>query len=109
MPTRQRRISYPPILFGALAAAVAIVDARPPDVLRSVSAVPAHIAGRFREAAGFQQSSSGQYFVFDRRAHTVYGLDDAQTTLWEIVQIGAESGRIIDPTAFAVEPDGSFV
>jgi hypothetical protein len=28
---------------------------------------------------------------------------------WEIIQIGAEQGRIIDPTAFAVEPAGTFV
>ena len=47
--------------------------------------------------------------MFDRRAHTVYGVDEPQTGLWEIVQIGAEAGRIIDPTAFAVAPDGSFV
>ena len=70
---------------------------------------PAHVAGRFREPTGFQQSASGQYFVFDRRAHTVYGLDERQTSAWEIVTIGAEPGRIIDPTAFAVEPDGTFV
>src|SRR5439155_21508378 len=56
-----------------------------------------------------QQSASGQYFVFDRRAHTVYGIDEAQTSVWEIVQIGAEAGRIIDPTAFSVEPNGTFV
>jgi hypothetical protein len=79
------------------------------DLLRSARAVPAHLAGRFREPIGFQQSSDGQYFVFDRRAHTVYGLDEALTSVWEIVQIGAEPGRIIDPTAFAVEPSGTFV
>ncbi len=80
-----------------------------PDVLRSINAVPAHVAGRFREPTGFQQSASGQYFVFDRRAHTVYGVDQQMASAWEIVQIGAEPGRIIDPTAFAVEPQGTFV
>jgi hypothetical protein len=85
------------------------VAALKPDVLRSSAAVPAHIAGRFREPTGFQQSSSGQYFVFDRRAHTVYGLDAQRTSSWEIIQIGAEPGRIIEPTAFAVEPNGTFV
>src|SRR5262245_322126 len=79
------------------------------DLLRSARAVPAHLAGRFREPIGFQQSSDGQYFVFDRRAHTVYGIDEQMTSVWEIVQIGAESGRIIDPTAFDVEPSGTFV
>ncbi len=79
-----------------------------PDVLRSSAAVPAHIAGRFREPTGFQQSSSGQYFVFDRRAHAVYGLDAQRSSSWEIIQIGAEPGRIIEPTAFAVELNGTF-
>jgi hypothetical protein len=46
-----------------------------PDTLHSSAAVPAHIAGRFRGTIGFQQAASGQYFVFDRRAHIVYGLD----------------------------------
>jgi hypothetical protein len=96
----------------AIAAALLLaprVAAIRPDVLRSTDAVPAHLAGRFREPIGFEQSRDGQYFVFDRRAHTVYGLDESLTSVWEIVQIGAESGRIIDPTAFAVEPDGTFV
>jgi hypothetical protein len=80
-----------------------------PDVLRSAGAVPPHIAGKFREVAGFQQAASGQYFVFDRRAHVVHGLDAQQSSSWEIVHIGGEEGRIIDPTAFAVEPNGTFV
>jgi hypothetical protein len=79
------------------------------DLLRSAGAVPPHIAGKFREPTGFQQSGSGQYFVFDRRAHVVHGLDAQQSSSWEIVHIGAEPGRIIDPTAFAVAPDGTFV
>lgn len=88
---------------------VAVPAAIKPDTLRSTAAVPAHLAGRFRDAIGFQQSKAGQHFVFDRRAHTVYGLDESLSSVWQIVQIGSESGRIIDPTAFAVEPDGTFV
>jgi hypothetical protein len=88
---------------------VVAIGAITPDILRSTGAVPAHVAGRFREPTGFQQSASGQYFVFDRRAHTVYGLDPDQSSAWEIIQIGGEAGRIIDPTAFASEPNGTFV
>ena len=80
-----------------------------PEVIRSAAALPPEIAGRFRQPAGFQQAASGQYFVFDRRAHTVYGIDEAHGSVWQIVQIGAESGRIIEPTAFSVAPDGTFV
>jgi hypothetical protein len=79
-----------------------------PDVLQSSGAVPPHIAGKFRAPTGFQQSASGQYFVFDRRAHVVHGLDAQQASSWEIVHIGGEEGRIIDPTAFAVAPDSTF-
>ena len=85
------------------------VEALTPEVLRSTGALPAYVAGRFREPTGFQQAASGQYLVFDRRAHTVYGLDPDQSSVWEIVHIGGEDGRIIDPTAFAVEPGGTFV
>ena len=79
------------------------------ETLRSVGAIPAELVGRFRDPIGFQQSSSGQYYVFDRRAHTVYGIDEQKTSVWEIVKIGFEAGRIIDPTAFSVEPNGTFV
>jgi hypothetical protein len=88
---------------------VITVHALAVEVLRSSGAVPAYVAGQFREPAGFQQSSSGQYFVFDRRGHTVYGLDAQQSSAWQIATIGGESGKIIDPTAFAVEPNGTFI
>jgi hypothetical protein len=78
-------------------------------VLRSVDSIPAHLAGRFRDAAGFERSASGQYFVFDRRSQIVFGIDANRQSVWEIVHIGSEPGRIIDPVAFAVEPSGTFV
>src|SRR6266566_811505 len=78
------------------------------DVLKSTGGIPAHLAGRFRDPIGLQQSAFGQYYVFDRRAHAVFGIDEALESAWEIIQIGAEPGRIIDPTAFAVAPDGTF-
>ena len=88
---------------------VVTVHALAPEVLRSSGAVPAYVAGQFRDPVGFQQSASGQYFVFDRRGHTVYGLDPQQSSAWQIVTIGGEAGRIIEPTALAVEPNGTFV
>jgi len=96
----------------ALTLVIAVFAARPhareADVLQAIAAIPAHIAGQFREAVGFQQAESGQYFVFDRRAHAVFGIDARRTKAWEIVKIGAEQGRIIDPTAFAIEGSGAF-
>jgi hypothetical protein len=80
-----------------------------PDLLTPERSVPPEIAGRFRDARGFQQSASGQYYVFDRRAHTVWGVAARFESAFRIVEIGAEPGRIIDPTTFAVAPDGTFV
>jgi hypothetical protein len=79
-----------------------------PDAVRSVDAIPVAVAGRFRDPAGFERASSGQYFVFDRRSQIVYGLDARGETTWEIVHIGNEPGRILNPFAFAVAPNGSF-
>jgi hypothetical protein len=78
-------------------------------VLNSVAGLPPDIVGAFREPVAFQQSSSGQYFVFDRRAHTVYGIDKEMTGSWKLVQIGGDAGRILEPTAFALAPNGTFV
>ena len=89
-----------------IAASLAAIEA---DVIRSIGSLPPDIGGRFRDPAGFQQAASGQYFVFDRRGHTVYGIDAEQSSAWRVVEIGAESGRIIDPTAFAIAPNGTFV
>jgi hypothetical protein len=78
------------------------------ETLRSTGGLPAHIAGAFRDPLGFQQTDSGQYFVFDRRAHAVYTI--AGDTANKVVDIGAEPGRVLDPTAFDIDPsDGSFV
>jgi hypothetical protein len=78
-------------------------------LLRSIAGVPPDIVGTFREPVAFQQVSSGQFFVFDRRGHTVYGIDKDMTGAWKVVQIGREAGRILEPTAFASAPNGTFV
>lgn len=97
------------VVFLAAAFAPRIL-ARRADLLTPVGAVPAYLAGRFREPVAFQQSSWGQYYVFDRRGHTVYGIDNPPTSVWDIATIGAEPGKIIDPTAFSLDPDsGAFV
>jgi hypothetical protein len=79
------------------------------EVLTSVGGLPPEIVGVYREAAVFQQVSSGQYLVFDRRSHAVFGVDAGKTTTWKLVDIGEEAGRVLDPTAFDAEPGGSFV
>jgi hypothetical protein len=106
------RLSLP--LRPALALAIAAVWAAAPsgrirvETLQSTGGLPARIAGAFNTPLAFEQSDAGQYFVFDRRAHSVFTIaDDAPKV---VVSIGAEPGRILDPSAFAMDPrDGSFV
>jgi hypothetical protein len=78
------------------------------EVLRSIGGLPAHIAGSFQEAIGFQQGPDG-YYVFDRRAHAVYAVDAAKTTARTVVDIGQEDGRVIQPKGFDVARDGRLV
>jgi hypothetical protein len=80
----------------------------PVEVLRSTGGLPAHIAGSFQRPIGFQQADNGQYFVFDRRAHAVYTITGE--VVKKIIEVGAEAGRVIDPSAFDIDPsDGTFV
>lgn len=78
------------------------------EILKSVAAVPPQIVGEFEEPVAYQQAASGQYFVFDRRAHTVYGIDEKRTAAWKLIQIGQETGRVIEPGAFDLAPNGTF-
>ena len=105
-PAVRRHIVLPALLLvvctGRPAALIQV------ETLRAVGALPAHIADAFDTPLDFQQTDAGQYFVFDRRAHAVYTVaDDAPR---KIIAIGAEPGRILDPTAFDMDPrDGTFV
>jgi len=98
-------------LAGSLAAGA--LGARPTaalqvETLRPVASIPPSIVGAFEDPVGFQQADSGQYFVFDRRAHTVYGIDAKRTAAWRLIQVGGETGRVIEPGAFDLAPNGTF-
>jgi hypothetical protein len=95
-------------LIALFALSLRPTPARPVEVLRSTGGLPAHVAGAFQRPIGFQQTDSGQYYVFDRRAHAVFTVTG--DALKKIIEIGAEAGRVLDPSAFDVDPgDGSFV
>jgi len=78
------------------------------EVLRSVAALPPDIVGRFREPAGCEEVPGGPYYVFDRRGHSVHTVGARGEDFRTLVQIGGEEGRLLDPGAFDVAPDGSF-
>jgi hypothetical protein len=78
------------------------------EILKAVNSLAPHVVGLFREPIGFKQTANGEYYVFDRRGHTVYAVNQAGTTATRLVQIGAEDGRVIEPSAFDVAFNGSF-
>lgn len=78
------------------------------EILTAVNSLAPHIVGMFRDPIGFKQTANGNYYVFDRRGHTVYAVDQSGTTATKLVQIGAEEGRVIEPSAFDVAFNGSF-
>jgi hypothetical protein len=78
--------------------------------LKSIGGLPAHVAGRFEDMGACQRSRSGDYFLFDRRTHTVWSVPASRDAApREIVGVGVESGRLLRPTAFDLAADRTFV
>jgi hypothetical protein len=96
-------------LLCLLALAAGSAAAIQSEVLRSVSGLPAHIAGRFNELTVCRRLANGTFLVFDRRSQTVFSVAPSADAPVEVVQIGAEPGRILQPFAFDVTADGTFV
>lgn len=99
-PIAQRSLTAVVALGVVLAAPRAETPAAAVETLQSVAGLPPHLVGRFGEPAGFQQSSDGEYFVFDRRGHTISRIDTAMTAATPLVAIGQELGRILQPFGF---------
>lgn len=100
-------------LLVLLLVAIAFARAAPAldvETLHAIGGLPAHLAGSFLKPLAFQQADDGTDYVFDRRAHAVYTVAPGSESAQKIVTIGAEPGRILDPSAFDLDPsDGSFV
>jgi hypothetical protein len=95
--------------FFVLAALVASAPVFPIETLTSVGALPAHLAGVIEDMTACEQSPDGQFFIFDRRSHTVFAVPPSRDAIRKIIEIGAERGRLLRPTAFDVATDGTFV
>jgi hypothetical protein len=101
-----------PLLFAVAALALGRPAAAPPrpiETLESIGGLPAHVAGRFTDISACEQSASGEYFVFDRRTHSVSAVAAPYDVVRVLVQIGAEPGRLFRPSAFDLADDGRFV
>jgi len=106
------RLAAAGVVVSLAVAGLAATQAASPgrvEILTSVDALPAALVGEFRDPIGWQRAADGRDFVFDRRGHTVYGVDRAAGTGRKLVEIGGEDGRILEPGAFAVAPNGTFV
>src|SRR5262245_7877208 len=79
------------------------------ETLTAVAALPAHIAGSFQELSSCQQTAGGDYFIFDRRSHAVFVAPAGFESARKLITIGAEPGRLLDPSAFDLASDESFV
>lgn len=80
----------------------------PVERLQPVAALPAHVAGSMQQITACGQTPQGEYFVFDRRGHTVYTYAPGQEAAKKLIEIGTEPGRVLAPTAFRLARDGSF-
>jgi len=82
--------------------------AGPVEILDATGGLPAHIAGRFTDPVAFAETSDGEYLVLDRRKHTVYGVDRAKTRLRTIIEVGVESGKVLQPAALSLDASDLF-
>lgn len=78
------------------------------DTLRATGGLPAYMVGQLEDPIGFVQATTGEYLVLDRRAHTIYRVDAAKTTMRKVVQVGSELGRVLEPGVLALSQDDIF-
>ena len=96
------------LIFVAAAAAAVVSQSAAPgqvEVLKSSGGLPASIQSKFQHPVSCAQTRAGEYLVLDRRAHTVYAINAARTSARQVVQIGTEKGRLLQPAAFALGGD----
>ena len=87
----------------------ALLAALPVETLTSIAALPAHLAGQVEEMTACEQAADGRYFIFDRRSHTVFAASPSRDAIRRVIEIGAEPGRVLRPTAFDLADDETFV
>lgn len=94
------------VVLTSLAARASPSSTAPAEVLTPVAAMPAHVLGDMLGPLVVVRSNDGDYFVLDRRAHTVFRVDRAGHSVRRLVPIGIEGGHLLRPSAMALAPNG---
>jgi len=99
--------------IASLALTVAIaaaLDAAAPavEILTSIAAMPPHLAGKLREPYGCAQASTGEYVVLDRRGHSVFVINAGRTEMRQVLSIGQELGRLLEPGVLSLAGNDIF-
>jgi hypothetical protein len=98
-----RRIGW--WLAGAALVATVTTAQQRVDVLEPVSGLPPHVFTRFQQPTAIVVTSTRDYLVLDRRAHTVFRVDPSGRVVRPILGVGQEPGRLLRPMAMALSED----
>ncbi len=70
--------------------------------------MPPHLAGKLREPFGCAVASTGEYVVLDRRGHSVFAVNAARTDMRQVVSIGQELGKLLEPGVLSLAGNDIF-
>jgi hypothetical protein len=97
-------------LLVALVPRGAAMSARPIEttLLNAVGGLPAHLVAGLYEPIGFVETAKGEFILLDRRAHMVYAVNAAKTKVREVLKVGFEQGRVLEPGILSLGSDDVF-
>ncbi len=107
-PRASRVVPIAALLVAAGLATGALRAAGRVETLKAIGGLPAYMVGQLENPIGFVQTTTGEYLVLDRRAHTVYRIDAKKTTMRKVLQVGFEQGRVLQPGVLALSRDDIF-
>jgi hypothetical protein len=76
------------------------------EVLKPISALPAHALAKMPGALSVARLPGGDYLVLDRREHTVFRVDPNGSSVRRLMDIGAEGGKLLRPSSMFLASNG---
>lgn len=77
----------------------------PVEALEATGKLPAQLVDAIESPRGYVETSAGTSLILDGSTHSVYAVDANRTRSKRIIQIGAEPGRILNPSGFSLGPN----